>query len=493
MSTTFRKTVRRTLAGALFLALTSAVSGEPAALLIGVNYRNAPDPGIPPLPGIDVDVKLMRQVAAELGITRVRELWNEQATLAGIERAIGRLSAEVGPNDLVLVYYSGHGAQVPDQGVQDEPDKMDEVWVPFDARKAGGTLQNALIDERVGELLRGIPSERVLLVVDACNSGTSAKNFEPALTAKYYAYGARVPAGAEVVEGSRSFKPLSGDETPNFIGIMAAQDHEFANATAMGSVLTKALHESVSSWEGKELTVRDLFLDTKRRVDEEIAVLRARDARISQNPRLFAENASLRGLRLSLARSEPRPVPEDDPLIREWHDLAARAPGRIEFGAGRQTYVESPPGVSGRDLCFADERHLLSLEVVAPADGYLQIVNAGQGDEGPIVLFPNRYEPNNYVKKGQRIVLPPRFRRTDDRVWCLPASLDSGVKQQAVLIAALFSEDEVNFYTDADVSAAFAPGPKEAVRSFRVEGDGGSAGTPRLTAAGTAMLFIESR
>lgn len=58
-------------------------------------------------------------------------LTNEAATLQAIERAIGRLEAVSEARDVVIFYFSGHGAQFPDlDGDEWETDQMDEALVP---------------------------------------------------------------------------------------------------------------------------------------------------------------------------------------------------------------------------------------------------------------------------------------------------------------------------------------------------------------------------
>ena len=55
------------------------------------------------------------------------------ATGANIRLALQLLIDATQPGDTVLVYYSGHGSQWPDLN-GDEPDRVDEAIVPYDAR-----------------------------------------------------------------------------------------------------------------------------------------------------------------------------------------------------------------------------------------------------------------------------------------------------------------------------------------------------------------------
>jgi hypothetical protein len=66
------------------------------------------------LPGIDLDLANMEQVARQLGFApdAVKILRDKEATQAGIENAINeQLINGVSENDRVLFYFSGHGAR----------------------------------------------------------------------------------------------------------------------------------------------------------------------------------------------------------------------------------------------------------------------------------------------------------------------------------------------------------------------------------------------
>ena len=66
-----------------------------------------------------------------------------------------------------IIYYSGHGNQVPDFG-NDEIDKMDEVLVPLDYNKSG-----MILDDTIHIYLKNFPvTTQVMCIFDSCNSGT---------------------------------------------------------------------------------------------------------------------------------------------------------------------------------------------------------------------------------------------------------------------------------------------------------------------------------
>ena len=74
--------------------------------------------------------------------------------------------------DRVILYYSGHGSFTPDLD-GDEPDGVDEVLVTHDVRRVTlngkRALTGVVTDDRLASLVAAIPSDNVLIIVDACH------------------------------------------------------------------------------------------------------------------------------------------------------------------------------------------------------------------------------------------------------------------------------------------------------------------------------------
>lgn len=88
-------------------------------------------------------------------------LYNEQATRTNIIDALTGFARKLGPEDNLLIYYAGHGQY-------DETLEMG-YWIPFEAQyTVSGYLENAVIQSYVAR----IPAQHILMVVDACYSGT---------------------------------------------------------------------------------------------------------------------------------------------------------------------------------------------------------------------------------------------------------------------------------------------------------------------------------
>lgn len=140
------------------------------ALLVGIDaYPRAP------LRGAKNDAARMRsflQDRYDLPKDQLRTLEDAAATRDAILEGLRWLLApfEGGERGVKLFHFSGHGSwKVDEDG--DEPDGRDECLVPVDHETAG-----FLLDDELGGLFQtSPPSDRVVLVVDACCSGTIQK------------------------------------------------------------------------------------------------------------------------------------------------------------------------------------------------------------------------------------------------------------------------------------------------------------------------------
>jgi len=105
----------------------------------------------------------------------VRLLVNEQATRKGIEQAWGWLLQQASKEDLVLVYFSGHGGHDHDyNGDEPEGDTEDEYLLPYDTDPSD-FFSTAVRDDAVGDWVSSLRSEHVILIFDSCHSGGAAK------------------------------------------------------------------------------------------------------------------------------------------------------------------------------------------------------------------------------------------------------------------------------------------------------------------------------
>ncbi|MBB4845994.1 hypothetical protein HNP55_004548 [Paucibacter oligotrophus] len=155
------------------------------ALLVGVSaYPHLPGKS---LEGPANDVALMARSLAELGfeagqVRVLSEASGEPPTRAAIVQNLARLAGQARAGDWVLVYLSGHGAQVPQpqqawrkSGGRREADGLQEVFLPRDTWRWSAeqqAVQGALPDREIGQALQRIRSRgaHVWAVLDTCHA-----------------------------------------------------------------------------------------------------------------------------------------------------------------------------------------------------------------------------------------------------------------------------------------------------------------------------------
>lgn len=94
-------------------------------------------------------------------------LVNAEATVAGVRDAFRRVTAQAGPQDTFLFFFSGHGDQSDTAVTGLEPDGKSESIVLRDGQ---------ISDVEMGELFGGLRTRLSLLILDSCFSGGFARN-----------------------------------------------------------------------------------------------------------------------------------------------------------------------------------------------------------------------------------------------------------------------------------------------------------------------------
>ncbi len=437
---------------AMVVALPSALAAD-RALLIGVGKYENPSAN---LPGVDLDIAIMKEVAEGLGFSpaNIKTLMDGEATLANVRATLDSwLIKGTGASDRVLIYYSGHGAPVPDES-GDESDGVDETLTMHDVtlvtRNGRKTLSGVMLDDEFGQTLARLKSDKILVLVDACHSGTVTKSF------RLNSRSLRADSGVEKFfsyEGMPlatrgNFAPVSKELNGRYIAVLAAGDDEKSIATARGSVFTLGIKESLilaKENTAKALTPRVMHEVSSQFVANNVPADRLFHPQLAGNPALA--DASLRMMQSGGSGKGP--------VWRKVEELAATgSPMRIAVSDGKATHYEGDK---------------LLLSVAVPQAGYLNIINVGP-DDVPTVLFPNEHHPDNQVR-AETLNLP-----TERMNFDLVARAPFGNS----LTVAVLSQKPINLYQSADgnrdakgnLESAFGrlseDGLKE-MRSYRAE------------------------
>lgn len=138
------------------------------ALIVGIDAY--PDPGMR-LEGCVNDAFLMSEILQENGFeaSNIRLLLNERATAEAIWARLEWLLQGTGARHERVLYFAGHGAQIPDYGADETIDRVDECLVPVDF---DWTRERAITDDRFHALYSQLPYDsKFMAIFDCCHSG----------------------------------------------------------------------------------------------------------------------------------------------------------------------------------------------------------------------------------------------------------------------------------------------------------------------------------
>lgn len=410
------------------------------ALLIGVaDYL---DDNIPDLPGNKLDTRIMKDIVQQLGFAEneIRVLTDRDAGLANIKHEIETwLINGTGSEDRVIIYFSGHGTQIKDVS-NDEQDGKDEALVPYDA--VFGRDDSLMNDDEFNSLLNRIPAEETFVFVDTCHSGTATKGISPddGYKVKFVSW----PGVGDTSRGRPKAKPDNSRSV--YVALSACRDDEEAISGRKGSLFTLGLKRAVDESRNKELTLLDAKKVSTGFIVEEFE----KRQELIHNP-VVSGNQSLASKNLFIQASIPGPLPglskRQSNLWNDMVKLAQRADYQLQINIDKQSYA------IGDDI-------KISVEVTK--SGYLNIVNVGAKDEIATVLFPNRFEQNNYINSGKTIQLPG-----DGEKFTLKARPPAS----ETLIVVFHTEKPLNLWRDGiqNASSIFSDLSSKEMRSFVAE------------------------
>jgi LysM repeat protein/uncharacterized protein YcgL (UPF0745 family) len=133
---------------ALVIAIDEYKSNEWSSLKTPVNDANA----------------IKDVLSGKYGFEEVIYLYDEDATRANILNYLDKLAQNVTSNDNILVYFSGHGIELGNEG----------YWVPSDAK--GRERSELIPNSEIKNSLAKTEAKHALVFVDACFSGTIFKS-----------------------------------------------------------------------------------------------------------------------------------------------------------------------------------------------------------------------------------------------------------------------------------------------------------------------------
>ncbi|KAF5344791.1 hypothetical protein D9758_014428 [Tetrapyrgos nigripes] len=155
------------------------------ALIIGINEYL--DPGIKNLTGAVADADSVRDfLLQDIGVPpeQIKNLRNAEATRLAIETEIQNLSdsSAIEKNSPILIFYAGHGAQMP-AGDLPAIDGKIQMLIPHDFSLAGSEDEQGqgVLDVRLSSLLADLALKKgnnITCILDSCHSGSGTRNDE---------------------------------------------------------------------------------------------------------------------------------------------------------------------------------------------------------------------------------------------------------------------------------------------------------------------------
>ena len=178
------------------LMQTDAGSGSDAAADYASRYSTDGDPsdryavlvGIDDYPGTRadlpssvLDVQTMKDVlVGSLGFPEenVVTITDAEATRTHVLTAFSRHLGQAGPDGHAVFYFSGHGTQMDTNAgvtapLDAEDDNVDEAFAVWDDN---GRSSSLVLDDELGLLADQLTTDRALIVLDACHSGTGTRS-----------------------------------------------------------------------------------------------------------------------------------------------------------------------------------------------------------------------------------------------------------------------------------------------------------------------------
>ena len=416
------------------------------ALLIGIGeYPHSPKSN---LKGPPNDIRMMDEFLTNQWGFEDRDigiLLNDQATKKGIMNAITNwLPRVTEPGDRVVIYYSGHGTQVPDKN-GDEKDGKDEAWVTADLRKGGKMRANQMVrDDELAVAFKGLADRELILISDSCHSGTMSRG---------------APLKDEEENNSDPkvrFIPFIADDAHMGMPVMG-RDEESMSREVRSQLTISAAMANQYSWEaGGHGLFTKFFVDgmTNGAADfNKNGIITSAEILNYVRPRAdeFCQH-------IEKCRNK-KFTPNIDPR-NEAYILAPVGSGPIETVSSddNEDISDILPPLKQNALSIAirpDTHHKLgdevSFEITTEFDGYLTLMDLNAANE-MVLLFPTK-EDLNHGKTG-KIRAASKLRVPDASYgFSFEAGLPTGKGQ----LLAIVTQDKIDFSDLLEGNRDFEP------------------------------------
>ncbi|THU94293.1 hypothetical protein K435DRAFT_900628 [Dendrothele bispora CBS 962.96] len=246
------------------------------ALIIGINEYL--DLGIKNLNGAVTDADSIRDfLVQDLGVPQeqIKDLRNGEATGIAIETEIRNLSNNpaIEENSAILIFYAGHGAQMPAPANWPKKDGRIQMLVPHDFALDGSDDDRGqgVIDVKLCSLLEKLASKKgnnITCVFDSCHSGSGTRGDENSFAVRsidlppHYTIPSSTLSSNFLSESSRASSIAKGSENFGLLShvlLSACLPEQEAKETQGSGVFTSALLTLLREYGVDKLTYKEVI------------------------------------------------------------------------------------------------------------------------------------------------------------------------------------------------------------------------------------------
>jgi hypothetical protein len=202
--------------------------------------------------------------------------------------AFEELDQKESENTIVIIYYSGHGGQTPDDN-GDESDGYDEFIAMYDTDLGPNGYERVVTDDHLQALLATLESKHIVLIIDSCFSGgLTGASVQPLEVSDLQSRGLANPFAPSVISAQGGMSEIAG---PGRVVITGGTGNQITweSASLQNGIFTyfflqglqDALHDTNQN---QRISAEEAYWFTKDAVDDWVSTHVISDTVIHQNP-----------------------------------------------------------------------------------------------------------------------------------------------------------------------------------------------------------------
>ncbi|KZV61918.1 hypothetical protein PENSPDRAFT_658546 [Peniophora sp. CONT] len=187
---------------------------------------------------------------------RIRFLTNKDATSANIIKSIESIGREkaIRRGDPILIYYAGHGSNIPKPNGWPTASPHIQCLAPHDARVENGIVEGVISDRAFGALLKklaDLKGNKITVILDCCHSGSGTRDNDFASIPRGIEFKNKDDPSIEYTIRASYQQELWGDEREEPVEEKRGIAHlaAFANSGLRSHVLLAACSPDQSAYE----------------------------------------------------------------------------------------------------------------------------------------------------------------------------------------------------------------------------------------------------